>query len=50
MPLDRNTVEKNIGEHVRQFRRSLSDKEKRELRKQHERIAEKVARRAAGKR
>ena len=50
MPLDRNTVGKTAAEHIRQMDRSLTDKEKRAIRKQHERIAEKVARRQAGKR
>lgn len=50
MPLDRNTVQRNVAEHIRQSRRTLSDKEKRAIRKQHEWIAEKVARRAAGRR
>jgi len=47
MPLDRNTVEKGAGEHIRDLQAArgtaLSDKEKDAIRKQHEQIATKVA-------
>jgi len=44
MPLDRNTVDKAAGAHIRQIQqvRRVSEDEKREIRKLHERIARKV--------
>lgn len=47
MPLDRNTVTRGARQHIRSVqelqRRQLSDEEKRAIRAEHERIAQKVA-------
>ena len=47
MPLDRKTVERVFGEFVRG--RGKSDKEKREIRQEFERIARKVERKRRGR-
>ena len=49
MPLDRNTVARAVGEHVRQLRQGgarLTQDDKQTLRRLHERVAERVARHA----
>ena len=44
MPLDRNTVDRAAGAHIRQLRqlRNVSEAEKRTIRKMHEQAAQKV--------
>jgi len=44
VPLDRKTVDKASGEHIRQLQqlRAVTEKEKGEIRKLHERMARKV--------
>ena len=51
MSLDRNTVQKGIREHIRQLQElgNVTDEQKREIEKLHQRTAERVARRAQHK-
>jgi hypothetical protein len=48
MPLDRNAVDRTVGEHIRQMHRAgvrPNDEHKRAIRRMHERIAARVGRR-----
>ncbi len=49
MPLDRKTVDRAAADHVRMLRKCgvrLTDREKQAVRRLHERVADKVARKA----
>ena len=53
MSLDRKKVDRTAAEHIRQLQDTggrLTDADKRDIRRMHERMAEKVARRADGRR
>jgi ribosomal protein L6P/L9E len=50
VPLDRNTVDRRAGQQIADLQkaRSVSDSEKRGIRKMHEQIARKVEKRSRG--